>query len=496
MHIKNESHKQILKSTGIVGGAQIFSIIIGIARTKVIAILLGPSGIGILSMLQATIDLVRNATGFGINFSGVKDIAEASASNSKQKIEKTITILRRWALGTGLLGMLSTVVLCIPLSNYSFGDSSYALSIAIISTTLFITSISSGQVALLQGLRQIGLMAKATIYGTLLSTSITLPLYWWLGIDGIVPGIMLTSVITLLVSWLFVRKIKIEKPILSFTETLKEGWNMARLGLLIVTSGLIATATMYAIRAFIVTKMSIDAVGYFQAAWMISNVYINIVLNAMLADFFPRLSAMNKDDTASNKLINEQMEMALIIGSPMIISLIAFGEIAIQLLYSSNFATAIPTLQWQLAGSFFIFISWPIGVMFLAKNKGFFSLLINATWAITYFSLIFFGWNYFGFNILGIAYFGAAIIQLISVFFSAKYLGNFSFSSINIRYIIIFGIATFMAMINVLYLKNYTQYIISLALMISTIIYSCYRLNKIINLSELIQIKIIGKFIK
>lgn len=493
MDTKNESHKQILKSTGIVGGAQLFSIIIGIVRTKVVAILLGPAGIGILGILQSTIDLVRNATGFGINFSGVKDVAEASATGNQIRIAKTITILRSWAIGTGLLGMLITIALCIPLSKYSFGNDSYAISIAIISVTLFITSISASQIALLQGLRQIRQMAKATLYGALLSTSITLPLYWWLGIKGIVPGIIFTAFGSLLISWLFTRKIKIEKPILSFSNTLKGGWNMARLGFFIVTSGFVATVTMYIVRAFIVNKMNIDAVGYFQASWMIATVYINIILNAMLADFFPRLSAINMDNTASNKLINEQLEMALIIGSPMIISLIAFASFAISVLYSVNFEMAIPVLQWQLAGSFLVIILWPLGVMFLAKNKGIFSLLINTVWSITYLLLIVFGWDYFGFNVLGIAYFVSMLIYLIAVFFSTRYLGKFSFSNINLRYIVLFGATTLITMLNVLYIKGYSQYFISGILMLTVLLYSYSRLIKIIDIKTILRTKILKR---
>jgi len=493
MNNKNESHKQILKSTGIVGGAQLFSIIIGIVRTKVIALLLGPTGIGLIGILQTTTDLVRNATGFGINFSGVKDVAEAFVTEDQQQIAKTIVILRSWAIGTGLLGMLITIVMCIPLSNYSFGNDSYALSIAIISVTLVITSISSSQIALLQGLRQIGQMAKATIYGAFLSTFITLPLYWRFGIDGIVPGIILTALISLLVSWLFARKIKIEKPILSFTDKVKGGWSMAQLGFLIVISGFIATATMYVVRAFIVSKMNIESVGYFQAAWMIANMYINIVLNAMLADFFPRLSAINKDNIASNKLINEQLEMALVVGSPMIIALIAFAGIAMQVLYSSDFAIAIPVLQWQMAGSFIVLILWPLGVMFLAKNKGLFSIIINTVWSATYLLLIFFGWEYFGFNILGIAYFVAALTQLLAVFLSTRYLGKFSFSNINLRYIIIYGATTMLTMLNILYVGGYSQYLISGLLMVTALFYSYSRLKEIINIRMFLRTKILKK---
>lgn len=490
---ENKSHKQILKSTGIVGGAQVLSIIIGVVRTKVIALLLGPAGIGIAGILQSTIDIVRNATGFGINFSGVKDIAEANGTADKLRIARTITIVRRWALGTGILGMLVTLALCIPLSDYAFGNDSYALSIATLSVILVITSISAGQLALLQGLRQITQLAKATLYGAFIATTITLPLYWWLGIDGIVPAMLITALIALIISWFFTRRIKVVKPKLTVSETFNGGLSMMKLGFFIVITGFMATVTMYIVRAFVAKEMSIDAVGYFQASWVITNSYIGIVLNAMLADFFPRLSAINTDNIASNKLINEQMEMAFLLGAPLLITMLGLSFVVIEMLYSSLFVMAVPILQWQIAGSIITLIAWPIGVMFLAKSKGIYCIITDGLWSALYIIFVIFGWNYFGFNILGIAYVWASFAKLLSVWFSARRLGKFAFSKTNIKYITVFALISMIMLVNVSYLNGYLQYVISTILSICAISYSYRKLKTTIDIKGIINSKLLRR---
>ena len=143
-----ESYKQIFKSTSIVGGSQIINIAIGVVKTKVIALLLGPGGVGVAGIFQTIIELVRNATGFGINFSGVKSVAENNID--PHKVARTIFILRRWELGTGLVGTFVIGVLCAVFSLYSFGNTSYTLSIALISVVLVINAISAGQLAIFQ----------------------------------------------------------------------------------------------------------------------------------------------------------------------------------------------------------------------------------------------------------------------------------------------------------------------------------------------------------
>lgn len=484
---KNKSHKQILKSTAVVGGAQIFSIIIGIFKTKVIAVLLGPSGVGIIGILQSTTDLVRNATSFGINFSGVKDVAEATGTGDKNRIDRTITILRRWALGTGLLGMFITIGLSIPLSNFSFGDKSYAISIAIISITLLITSISAGQIAILQGLRQIGQMAKATLYGTLLGTIITLPLYWWLGVDGIVPGMILTALGGLLISWWFASKVKIQKPKLTFAETIKGGQKMAQLGFFIVIQGFVASATLYIVRAFVASKLNIDAVGYYQASWMIANLYMGIVLRSMLADFFPRLSAINTDNKASIKLVNEQLEMALVVGAPMIISLMAFAGLVINVLYSSSFSISIRLLQWLMSSSFITLIAWPLGTIFLAKNKGIFTVIADGIWSLIFLFLIYYGWPYVGFYLLGIATLLASAGRVLFIIVLTHYMGYFSFSKINVSYIILYGGATIIVLLNVLFIENYLQYFISGIILTLSLVFSYDRLKRIVDIKSIVM---------
>jgi len=488
-----KSHKEILKSTSIIGGAQIGAILIGLLRTKALAVLLGPIGIGYIGVLQNIIDLARQTTSLGVNFSGIKDVAESNNSNDKTKIARIITILRKLAFWTGILGTLLTTIFCFPLSKYSFGDISHASSIAIVSVTILITSISAGQLAILQGLRKMGLMAKATFYGALLGTAITLPLYLLLGINGIVPGMILTSLSALFLSWWYTKDIRLDKVNLSFSDILKGGSKMARLGFFITITGIIATITLYVVRSFLLKKISIDAVGYFQACWIIATLYMGIILNAMLTDFFPRLTEVNKTNQTANRLINEQLEIAFLISSPMIVGIVAFAHLITSLLYSNEFIVAVPVLQWFISGTFFTIISWPLGVLFLAKNKGFFSFITESIWSIVFLAILYSGWEYFGFKLIGYAFVVAGAIRFISVYWCTVYLSNFRFSKVNLRYIVVFGSVVVLTLFNVTFSLGIIQYSISFILIIGVLSYSYVYLNKIVNINDFIRDRIRNK---
>ena len=65
------SYRQIVKATSLFGGVQFFQIIISVIRSKFVAILLGPAGMGVVGLLTATTGLVAGLTNFGLGTSAV-----------------------------------------------------------------------------------------------------------------------------------------------------------------------------------------------------------------------------------------------------------------------------------------------------------------------------------------------------------------------------------------------------------------------------------------
>lgn len=492
-HHDNSSYKQIIKSSTIVGGSQVLKILIGIARIKILAIVLGPAGVGIAGLYQSIVELVQQLTGFGINFSGVKTIAEADSSGDSRKISTTILILRRWALATGLLGMLVTIVLSSLFSYYSFGNTNYVWSICFLSIILLVTSISSAQIALLQGLRKIGEMAKASLLGTFLGTIISIPFYLWLKESGIVLAMILSAIITLLISWIFARRVNINKIALSVKDTYLGGLDMAKLGFFIVINGFIAALSMYAIRAFISLKLDAEAVGYFQAVWLISTTYVNILLQSMLADFFPRLSQIHTDNKAANQLINQQLEMTLLVGGPMLILMIVFAPLLIWILYSDEFLNAVPLFRWQIASAFITFIAWPMSVLYLSKNQGILAVISELSRQVSYLIMVYFAWNWLGFESLGVALLVANFVNVFYIFFTVKKLSDFVLSKDCINYIIIFGCTLLIILLVSLFMEEGILYYILVSILtIYVIVFTYRRINRIVDLKEMIKNKLSG----
>ena len=158
--IKEKSYSSVFKATSVFGGVQVFVIIVGIIREKIIAILLGPIGIGTIGVLSNLITLVYSLIGFGVPTSSIKFIAEKEKSK-----ERVIFIVRRIILITAVLGLILTILFASEISYMIFknNDKSYIYSIMITGFAVLFYGLESGELAVLQANRKIKDIAKIKI---------------------------------------------------------------------------------------------------------------------------------------------------------------------------------------------------------------------------------------------------------------------------------------------------------------------------------------------
>ena len=439
---QKSSYRQIMKATSIFGGVQVFQIIIQIIRSKFIAILLGPIGMGISGLLTTTTNFISILADFGLGTSAVKDIAAAHATGNETRIATVATVLRRLVWITGLLGTVITLVLSPWLSQLTFGNHNYTTAFIWISCTLLFTQLTSGQMVLLQGMRKIQYLAKANLYGSLLGLIITVPLYYKLGIDGIVPGIIISALISLSLSWLFVRKIEIKPVKVSVARTIAEGKSMLAMGFSISLSELLSVGASYVVRIFISRTGSVADVGLYSAGFSIVTIYVSMIFNAMGTDFYPRLSAVSRDKHLCNQTINQQAEIAILILAPILIVFLVFINWVVILLYSVKFISINNMILWAALGMFFKVIIWLFGFLFLVKGN--IKVYFWNEFASTIYTLILnlIGYHLYGLTGMGISFFVSYFLAMVQAFIIGRVKFSFSFEAPFVRlFLYQFGLA-------------------------------------------------------
>lgn len=364
------SFRAILKSSSLIGGASILNILIGMVRTKFVAVLLGPVGVGLLGMYSQIAALVSTVTGMGIGSSGVRQIAEAQGTGDQDRIARTVKTLRRTVWLTGLLGMLTMILGCTLFSRSAFGTYDFALPIALIGVTVLLGNIALGQSCILQGTRRIRDLAKVSVIGALNGTTLSIPCFYFWGQKGIVASLILTSAAMLATSWWYARRVAVKPVVMSFRESRVEAAQLLHFGVPLMFAALMTALSGYLIRALLVRQIGLDGVGIWQAAFSLSGVLVGFVLGAMGADYYPRLTAVAGDNVRVGEEVNAQTEIALLLAVPGLAATIIFAPLVITIFYSGKFDAAVNILRWSVYGVFGRVVSWPLGFVILAKGMG------------------------------------------------------------------------------------------------------------------------------
>lgn len=489
---EQKSYRQIFKATSLFGGVQAFNIVITLIRSKFVAILLGTAGMGINGLLLSTTGFISSLTNFGLQTSAIKNISSASASGDDTIVSKVVNVLRRLVWITGLIGMILTATLSPWLSKITFGNKDYTFAFIWISVTLLLNQISSGQMVVLQGLRKLHYLAKANVIGLVIGLLISVPVYYFWRIDGIVPVIIITSLTGVGLSWFFARKVRIKPISITRNETVTMGKEMLKLGFVLSLNGLIVNLVSYLVQIFISRTGGVDQVGLYNAGFSIINTYVGMIFTAMGTDYYPRLSAVAGDNMKSRVLINQQAEIAVLILAPILAVFLVFINWVVVLLYSAKFIAINEMIHWATIGIFFKAASWSIAFILIAKSavKLFFLNELIANSYMLIFNII--GYKLAGLEGLGISFLLGYIVYFIQVFTITKHKYSFSFSSV------FYKIAGFQVLICLLcfgimrLFSSPWTYIFGSALVIISAIYSLKELEKRIKIMEIVLKRLKG----
>jgi len=428
-----KSYGQILKSSTIIGGSSVVIVLMGIIRSKVNAVLLGPGGVGLIGLYSSISRFAGMLAGMGIGSSGVRQIAEATGTGDRMRIARTIMTLRRVALFLGLTGTLVLFLFRKPICQMTFGNLDHTFEVGLLATLIFLGEVATGQAALIQGMRRIGDLARRNILGAVLGTAASATIIFFYRERGILISFIAIATLELVSSWWYARKIKVEPVTMEWKDLWGEARPLLALGLVITSSGLIAAAGAYVTQMIIVRQFNLAAVGLYGAAMTLSSVYVRFILQAMGTDFYPRLTAVAQDHPTANRLVNEQAEVGLLLAVPGILATLTFAPLVIHLFYTADFIPAADILRWQILGVILQVASFPMGFILLAKELKQMFFWTELASGSLYVGLFYFCLKMWGLTGAGVAFFANYLVYWLMIFILARRVTGFAWSRANTR---------------------------------------------------------------
>jgi antigen flippase len=435
---ETSTYGQILRSSALVGGSSALNIAIGIVRSKAMAVLLGPSGVGLFGLFNSISDLTLNIVGMGINSSGVRQIAEAAGSGNQRRIEQTTTVLRWTSLVLGCLAVVLLIAFARPISLLTFGTDQHATAISFLSIAVLFRLVSNGQGALIQGMRRIADLAKMNALGSFLGTALTIPIIYFLRDKGVVLSLIAVSGMTVVISYWYSRKIKIPSSGLTVVQVRREATGLLKLGSAFMASGMMMMGAAYVVQITVLHRVGFEATGLYQSAWTLGGMYVGFILQAMGADFYPRLTASASDHAACNRMVNEQARVGLLLAGPGVIATLSLAPLLIAAFYSTKFSGAVDLLRWISLGATLRVINWPMGYIILAKGKQQLFFWSELAWTVANVSLTWICVGRLGLIGVGVAFLASYLLHGLLIYMIVRRVSGFRWSTANKQTCLIF----------------------------------------------------------
>lgn len=444
------TYDHVIKYTGLFGGVQGITMLMSIVRNKIAALLLGPSGIALVSLYNKVMNLINQSTNFGISFSAVRHVAELFDVGDEKQVVDFVNTVRTWSLLTALFGMFVCCVLSPWISLWTFKNYDYTLTFCLLSPVAASMALTGGEIAILKGMKQLKKVAIISVFAAFATLLVCSPIYFFLGIKGIVLSLVAGNIAVLCVHLKFSTKVVPWKTSIRSISNIAKGVPMIKLGVAYIIAGLFGQGADYVISTSILRIGALADVGLYNTGYVMAVSYASLVFVAIEADYFPRLSAAEHDLVRMNHTVNQQIEVCVLLIAPCLIFFVVAMPLIIAVLYSDDFMAAVPM---AISASFFMFfkaLTLPVAYLPLAKGDSkmymFTELLYDVFIAVIVplafrmYGLVGAGW--------ALSLGGFFDFVIIHVFYRLKYKFKFNFSPLKFYIIqfVLFVVAVYVAL--------------------------------------------------
>lgn len=427
---KDSGYNGILKYIGIFGGVQGFVSVITLLKVAIVSRLLGPIGVGITEVYNRSIDLGKKVTDIGISYSAVQAISEQrSESEGNKAMGYAIKVVRSWSLWLSLFGTLLFFLLAPVLSRWSFdGDSTYTSVFRLLSLIVGCSVLMGGELAVLKGARILGRVAWYQLLSAVVMLAVSVPCYYVLGFKGIVPSLLLTAIGLLAVAcWHSFKEFPYRVSLFS-RKVIVDGLYIIRQGINYTVAGFLNSGAFYLVSVYIFNQGNEGEAGCYSYGSLLISYLSMLAFAALDNEFFPRLSAANKHRQRTNHIVNSQVEILMVLITPLIVGFAVCLPMIVSLLLDAKFMPLVTMTQLGVVGLFFKTMMHPAACLSLSKGESRIFLLQEALSYTFMVAVMIGGFKYYGLKGLGVGMLLSNLFDWLSVWLIAKLRYDFAYS--------------------------------------------------------------------
>lgn len=375
--------RRLLAALGLSGSAALVTVALGVATTKIIALVAGPAGIALMGLYRYLGALVTRSLLLGLDTTIVQRISTAGdAKTSSGTVGAAFLALVLQGIAVAGIGL----VLARLIGQWLFGTDATAAQVVEIRVVLamaYVNLVMQMMSAALGGRAKVGKVAWVGIAAAVVTLLVIYPLLQLGSVglalnvgSGSVAGAALAVLFvfrTYAASWVGARVVDYWRVLASM---------LARSAFLILHP-LVTVAAMLTAQSMVHGRYSFEGLGAYNASMTIIDTALMVIMASARNFVLPSLGQI-EDPEERARVVNRVLRLNLILASAATLATTAGAPLIIPVLFSGRFDKAIeilPPFSLALVGQAFVW-SYLISYLHHARYRLFFAL--DLTWAAVY----------------------------------------------------------------------------------------------------------------
>jgi PST family polysaccharide transporter len=407
----------IVKVFSFTSVSTLVKMIAGFISVKVVAVIIGPSGVALVGQLNNFNAIIMAVATGGITTGVTKYIAEYNDDIEQIRgyTGTAVKIVLFFSLLCGLFLILGAQIL----SSHILLNVKYSFVFIVFGVTLIFYAANTLLLAVINGYKQFNLYVKASIVSSLIGLALSLLLVIPFGVNGALLNAVTSQSLVFFIVIFLAKKANIsclgKEYIWNKFDKVK-AMRFFRFALMTLTTAFTAPVSQLIIRNYVINRYSLESAGLWEGMNRLSNVYLMIITSSFGVYYLPRLSELK-----TGKEIKKEIKTAYKVIVPcMLIGLttVYFGRfVIIDILFSSEFIGMSSLFFWHLVGDLFKITSWLIAYLLHAKSMTRLFIATEIFFSASYIGLAVVSSELIGLNGLMLGYAINYFIYLIAVYF-------------------------------------------------------------------------------
>jgi O-antigen/teichoic acid export membrane protein len=420
------SFRNIARNIGLFGGAQGFTVLAALIRAKAASVLIGPVGVGLSGLYSTIVNFYVALTGFGLSTSGVLGITKAIERGDMEQAATETRYLRLTCFWTMVLAWVAVFCSMLVMALvYHLEEATVAHATALI-TLIWMRHSVSCELAILKAYRHIKDLTLMTVISAVISVICVVPFYYWFGVEGIIPALVVSAFAEWCQTLYFSRRTapltralftSLFSPDRRVRISLQQLWHRMRpiilVGVSTIISGLMASGVELWSQSLIAAGGSVLLLGLYRAGYQLSITYPSMIFTSIGNDFYPRLAGSSSERVVRNRLVTRQMVVTCLIVLPLTALFAWLMPWLLPLLFSHRFDGVLPMALWACWNLPFKALSLPMAYLPLALGKWRDYLAIEVTCGLLMALCITVGWHLMGLTGTGVGLLVFHVLELV-----------------------------------------------------------------------------------